>query len=147
MHIGLSDSEGEIPSVKTGKKNHGAGASNNPLVTDLDSRDKKTKRAQKAELWFEKEVFKNLENEDDEDFELNKMAEELKKKGGSIIGESKKGKKKETVNDDDSSGSENSDYDVEEMVAADEKKRKKVNNKNGFEVVKKDDRKYAETRT
>ncbi|XP_012251558.2 pre-rRNA 2'-O-ribose RNA methyltransferase FTSJ3 [Athalia rosae] len=143
--LGFSDSEEEGLPVKPTKKTVAGDSENNPLITDLDQRDKKSKRTQKAELWFEKDVFKNLENEDDEDFELDKMAEELKKKGGTIIGEAKptakKGKNKNNKNEESdengSSDDENSDYDTEEMMAND-KKAKKVSGKNGFEIVKKD---------
>lgn len=115
--------------------------SNNPLLTDLDFRDKKTKKIHKAELWFEKDAFKNLEHEDDADYELDKMIEQYKRKGGRILGEEKKTEekinkennkeKKRKVSESDDT---NSDYDVEEMMAS-KKKIKKVGGKDGFEVV------------
>jgi len=111
----------------------------NPLLTDLDFRDKETKRAHKAALWFEKDVFKNLENEDDADYELDKMIEQYKKKGGHILGEEKKmqikvdeeKKQKRKISENDDT---NSDYDVEEMMAPN-KKLKKIGGKDGFEIV------------
>lgn len=111
----------------------------NPLLTDLDFRDKETKRAHKAALWFEKDVFKNLENEDDADYELDKMIEQYKKKGGHVLGEEKKmqikvdeeKKRKRKISENDDT---NSDYDVEEMMAPN-KKLKKIGGKNGFEIV------------
>lgn len=111
----------------------------NPLLTDLDFRDKETKRAHKAALWFEKDVFKNLENEDDADYELDKMIEQYKKKGGHILGEEKKmqikvneeKKRKRKISENDDT---NSDYDVEEMMAPN-KKLKKIGGKDGFEIV------------
>ncbi|KAM0725648.1 pre-rRNA 2'-O-ribose RNA methyltransferase FTSJ3 [Formica fusca] len=138
--LGLEDSEEDSESTKKVQKKKRQSKdfdnSNNPLLTDLDFRDKKTKKIHKAELWFEKDAFKNLENEDDEDYELNKMIEQYKKKGGHILGEEEKTEKKinkekkRKVNESDDT---NSDYDMEEMMAS--KKVKKIGGKDGFEVV------------
>lgn len=113
----------------------------NPLITDLDYRDKKTKRIHKAQLWFEKDVFKNLEDEKDEDFELDKMIENYKRKGGKIVGEEKEQMEKE---EDDTDAESNyasddtdSNYDVEEMMAPNKKVRK-IGGKDGYEVVSKE---------
>jgi len=113
----------------------------NPLLTDLDFRDKETKRAHKAALWFEKDVFKNLENDDDAEYELDKMIELYKKKGGHVLGEEEKiqekvdeeKKRKRKISENDT----NSDYDMEEMMAPN-KKLKKIGGKDGFEVVPKE---------
>lgn len=120
----------------------------NPLLTDLDFRDKKAKRIHKAELWFEKDAFKNLENEDDEDYELDKMIELYKKKGGHVLGEeekvqnhthdeNRKRKRKDSENSEDKS---NSDYDMEEMMS--DKKAKKIDGKDGFKIVSRDEGEY-----
>lgn len=146
--IGLEDSEDENTNrVQQKKQPKDSENSNNPLLTDLDFRDKKTKKIHKAELWFEKDAFKNLEHEDDADYELDKMIEQYKRKGGHILGEEKKteekinkeekkieekiNKKKRKVSESDDT---NSDYDIEEMMAS-KKKIKKVGGKDGFEVV------------
>lgn len=61
----------------------------NPLLTDLDYRDKDSKRVQKAQLWFEKDAFKNMAKteEGDQDLDLDNMVKNLKKKGIEVIGE------------------------------------------------------------
>jgi len=134
----LDESEDDTTN-KYQKKQQFKDLESNPLLTDLDFRDKETKRAHKAALWFEKDVFKNLENEDDADYELDKMIEQYKKKGGHILGEEKKmqikvneeKKRKRKISENDDT---NSDYDVEEMMAPN-KKLKKIGGKDGFEIV------------
>ncbi|KMQ95359.1 rrna methyltransferase 3 [Lasius niger] len=134
--LGLEDSEDESTNRAQKKKQQSENSDNNPLLTDLDFRDKKTKKIHKAELWFEKDAFKNLENEDDADYELDRMIEQYKRKGGHILGEEKiekkinKEKKRKVSESDDT----NSDYDVEEMMAPN-KKVKQIGGKDGFEVV------------
>lgn len=57
-----------------------------PLITDLDYRDKEKKKTHKAELWFQRDSFKDLIDEKDEDADLDKMVQEFKKKGAKVIG-------------------------------------------------------------
>ncbi|KYM84305.1 Putative rRNA methyltransferase 3 [Atta colombica] len=136
---GLGLDESEDDTTNKYQKKQFTDLESNPLLTDLDFRDKETKRAHKAALWFEKDVFKNLENEDDADYELDKMIEQYKKKGGHVLGEEKKmqikvdeeKKRKRKISENDDT---NSDYDVEEMMAPN-KKLKKIGGKNGFEIV------------
>jgi len=81
-----------------------------PLITDLDHSDKNQKRLRKAQMWFAKvswkcsscerdhglwliiilcssqDVFKDLNDDSDEDVELSKLAEAYEKKGAQIVG-------------------------------------------------------------
>lgn len=52
----------------------------------MDYRNKDEKKTHKAELWFQRDIFKNLIDEKDEDADLDKMVEEYKKKGAKVIG-------------------------------------------------------------
>ncbi|XP_032686864.1 pre-rRNA 2'-O-ribose RNA methyltransferase FTSJ3 [Odontomachus brunneus] len=147
--LGLDDSEDESTKRLPKKKQEFNDSSNNPLLTDLDFRDKKTKQIHKAELWFERDVFKDLVTEDDENYELDRMIELYKKKGGHILGEEKKVEndedKKEKREDNESSEDE-SDYDMEEVMKSN-KKTKKIGGKDGFEIVpRKEEKKSTKKR-
>lgn len=93
-----SDDDDDNWNLQTMKKNgvtgsaragSALGRNSNPLITDLDYRDKDSKRMQKAQLWFEKEGFKTMtKTEDgDQDIDLDNMVKSYKKKGIEIIGE------------------------------------------------------------
>ncbi|XP_066157277.1 pre-rRNA 2'-O-ribose RNA methyltransferase FTSJ3 [Euwallacea fornicatus] len=129
-----------------------------PLITDLDYRNKEQKRTHKAELWFQRDIFKNLIDDGDEDADLDKMVEDFKEKGAKVIGETTTGKKVKSkanakvaktklgATDDDygSDGSDDygsdgsdacssdSDYNIEKATL------KPINDprKDGFEVVR-----------
>lgn len=95
-----SDDEGEDDNwnLRTTPKNGAAGSApaggalernRNPLVTDLDYRDKDSKRVHKAQLWFEKDAFKTMmkTDEGDQDLDLDNLVKSYKKKGIEVIGE------------------------------------------------------------
>lgn len=127
-----------------------------PLITDLDHRDNKQKKIHKADLWFERDAFKNLIDEVDEDIDLDRMVDEYKKKGIEIPTEttnskdnkviSKPKKLNDEVDDSDTTNSDltdseddddsGSDYDVEKEVWKNQKD--EVKKQNGLEIVKKD---------
>lgn len=77
----------------------------NPLITDLDYRDKEQKRVHKAEMWFEKDAFKDMNEvaEKDEDLDLDRLVKTYKKKGVTVLGEVQPEKRKEIKNDVDTS--------------------------------------------
>lgn len=116
--LGLSESDSEI-AEGPGEKQR------NPLLTDLDQRERKEKRMGKVALWFEKDAFKNLETEVDEDYELDEVTEFVKKRGGRVRGEVKPEVKAEESSEGDSDDSD--DEEEGENKAEDP----------GFEVVPK----------
>lgn len=118
---------------------------NHPLLTDLDNTDPISRRSMKAELWFQKDSFKDIDEDDDEGVDLDKLVETYKEKGKKVAEDGMttdmksgglKRKLDDNSSDDDSS---DSDYEVEDNVAptaakAGAKSSKKVD----FEVVAQD---------
>lgn len=58
---------------------------NNPLLTDLDNTDPISRRSMKAELWFQKDCFKDIDEEDDEGVDLDKLTETYTEKGKLLL--------------------------------------------------------------
>lgn len=114
----------------------------NPLITDLDPRDRMQKKISKAEMWFQKDAFKDLEAEADEDYEIDRLVETVKEKGGTIIGEESSmvdGKQDENEEDESGDDESDSDYDIEEVRKNEKKKKKNAeDDKAGFEVAPKE---------
>ncbi|XP_026757923.2 pre-rRNA 2'-O-ribose RNA methyltransferase FTSJ3 [Galleria mellonella] len=130
---------------------------NNPLLTDLDNTDPVSKRTLKAELWFQKDCFKEIDEENDEGVDLDKLVETYKEKGKKISedtvttkSDGKKFSMKRKLSEigksdvDDSDGdtdddTSDSDYDVEETVNPDNGKAGvKAGKKDDFEIVSQD---------
>lgn len=116
---------------------------NHPLLTDLDNTDPVTRRSMKAELWFQKDSFKDIDEDDDEGVDLDKLAETYKEKGKKVAEDSltddKRGMKRKLEDESSDDDSSDSDYDVEDNVApATGKAGPDTSKKDGFEVVSQD---------
>jgi len=130
----VSDDEPETPVVRN----------RNPLITDLDYRDKESKRLSRAQLWFEKESFKDVkQNVREEDFDLDALARDYEKQGVPVSEKAKektfvgkKAKKRARHEEEkEESSSDDSDYDVETETDKVYETVEKVGGKDGFEVV------------
>lgn len=121
---------------------------NNPLLTDLDNTDPVSKRSMKAELWFQKDSFKDIDEEDDEGVDLDKLAESYREKGKTVkekfsensteVKKTGTKRKQDELSEDDNDSSD-SDYDVEDNAAPTEQKTgARTSKKDGFEVVSQD---------
>lgn len=85
--LGLSDDDNDEGNAKG--KNKRKKRSENPLIKSNDFRDKNTKREQRVQLWYEKDVLQNIQSDDDEEtYDLNNLAKEFKAKGVAVLGES-----------------------------------------------------------
>lgn len=142
--LGFSDDDDDEKDDESPKKKKKQ--EKNPLITDLDNRNKEQKRISKAEMFFERDIFKNLISEKDEDADLDKLAELYKSKGMKVREEVKAKEivKKEVSKyesdsdystDEDSSDSDESDYDFDQIKKKHSAK-KQEEEKDGFEVVK-----------
>lgn len=143
---------------KNGKKVRGAAAKalvkkdDNPLITDLDTRDKDTKRQQRVQLWFEKDNLKGMDEDVDEDQDLDKLAGQYKQKGVQVLGEErpdkepeaeryvgKKAKRRARHGAKEAKSSDDEGSDSDDGNSADEAEltatTKRVGGANGYEVV------------
>ncbi|XP_045595148.1 pre-rRNA 2'-O-ribose RNA methyltransferase FTSJ3 [Procambarus clarkii] len=94
-HVGSDDEDGDAV---------------NPLLTDLVGDKRENRRARKAENWFSQDVFKDLETEADEDYELDSAIRKYKESGGTVLGkQSKKPVKKEPEGNESGYTSDHSD--------------------------------------
>ncbi|XP_004536380.1 pre-rRNA processing protein FTSJ3 [Ceratitis capitata] len=82
--LGLSEDEDNPQEPQKNKKKR----IEHPLIKSGDFRDKDTKRQQRVQLWFEKDNLQQIDTEDDEDYDLDRLASEYKSKGVAVLGES-----------------------------------------------------------
>ena len=147
--LGLQEEDGsEIDDEEIDKIND---PSQNTLLVDLNSqRDRKSRKEMKADVWFDKDVFKGIEDDDDlEEADVEAAIKSIKKKGGKFPEKKKPEPKKkpakptqngtadEAQNEDESSSSESdSDSDFDENEHYPYRQNKKAGKgQNEFEVV------------
>lgn len=126
--MGFSDSE-ELDSdeemtgkkvVATSKKGLAKVTKKNPLIDDLDHRDKDAKRQQRVQMWFEKDTLKDIGEGEEEDMDLDKLQSDYRRKGVKVLGDAaekladeltmgKKAKRRAKHKKDEGFGSESSD--------------------------------------
>lgn len=161
--LGLSDSEEEKSNAESDAEQPHKLArvtKKNPLIDDLDHRDKDLKRQQRVQMWFEKDNLKKLEEDITEDLDLDRLQSDFKRKGVKILGEEEEkqidrllmGKKakrrlKHAKEDEYKSSSDEDSSDDEKDSGFDQetpKKHeivKKIGGKDGFDVVAKEPKK------
>ncbi|XP_031624672.1 pre-rRNA 2'-O-ribose RNA methyltransferase FTSJ3 [Contarinia nasturtii] len=93
------DDESQKKKTDTKKAKKVKKGDENPLLMDLDVRDKSTKRDHRVNLWFDKEKFKEMDadSEEGEDFDLDKLSHQYKTKGVKVLGESSEKEKEKEV--------------------------------------------------
>uniref|UniRef100_A0A1B0CJ34 Ribosomal RNA methyltransferase SPB1-like C-terminal domain-containing protein n=2 Tax=Lutzomyia longipalpis TaxID=7200 RepID=A0A1B0CJ34_LUTLO len=156
--MGLSDNEsadgasGNEEEVARAREVQAKLRATNPLLTDLDYRDKDTKRHQRVQFWYEKDNLKALEDEEDAEHDLDRIAAEFRKKGVKILGKQedpaervlgKKARKRAKYQKDtEKSDSDTTDDETEKVQATGNshheltyKVVEKVGGKEGFDVV------------
>lgn len=140
LGLGLGKEEDGAKNRKKIKVKKVEKKSENPLLTNLDTRDKDTKRNQRVQLWFTKDNLKDVEGEADEDFDLDKLTNQYKDRGVRVLGEEpptmplgKKAKRRARYGPKEKDSS-SSDSDSELDVAKHETV-EKISGENGYEVV------------
>lgn len=153
LDLGSDDERGHDRWKKNGRKIRGAAAKagkkekdDNPLIDDLDTRDKDTKRQQRVQLWFEKDNLKDVEDDLDEDNDLDKLATQYTQKGVTVLGEQKpdangdqflgkKAKRRARHGKKDESDSSDDDSADDAELGAAASANKRVGGDDGYDVV------------
>lgn len=153
LDLGSDEERGHDRWKKNGRKIRGAAAKTaakkdeNPLIADLDTRDKDTKRQQRVQLWFEKDNLKDVEDDLDEDNDLDKLATQYTQKGVTVLGEQKpeagngelflgkKAKRRARHGKKEEAESSDSDYDSADEAELGMATSKRVGGNDGYDVV------------
>jgi len=82
-------------------------APENPLLVTLEEKDRGTLKERKANMWFGKDIFQGIEDDEDlEEADVKKAIESIKKQGGAILTAKQKKAKIQAYNSDDSDDDE-----------------------------------------
>jgi len=127
---------------ESGKKSNGHyndesdDESGNPLLVDLENGGKEARRKRKADLWFDREAFKDMQEEDEElaEKDVEEAIKEYKKKNVPIL--AKDSKDESDSSDSDEDEEQNDAFDVEESYKdLKPEKANKAKEGDDFEVV------------
>merc|ERR1712029_1250550 len=78
---------------------------NNPLLVTMEPKDRESRKERKANMWFDKDIFKGIEDDEDlEEADVQGAIDAIKKKGGKMMT-----KKKPPVREYHSSSDEDDD--------------------------------------
>merc|ERR1711884_556872 len=87
--------------------------SDNPLLVTLEEKDRGTLKERKANMWFGKDIFQGIEDDEElEEADVKEAIENIKKQGGKILTSKQKKAKIQAYNSDDSDEDEAKDANV-----------------------------------
>eukprot|EP00096_Caligus_rogercresseyi_P014326 TRINITY_DN6820_c0_g1_i1.p1 TRINITY_DN6820_c0_g1~~TRINITY_DN6820_c0_g1_i1.p1 ORF type:complete len:845 (+),score=354.75 TRINITY_DN6820_c0_g1_i1:35-2569(+) len=115
--------------------------SSNPLLLDLDASDRDARRFKKSEIWFDKDAFKGLdeENEDLEELDIQNAIKDIENRKGSMktggkkeVVRKSKGENKKPHNSEDDSSEDDEETEGDSSSSESDYEEVKSNMKNGF---------------
>merc|ERR1711956_118766 len=81
--------------------------SDNPLLVTMEEKDAPTLKERKASMWFGKDVFQGIEDDEElEEADMKKAIQNIKNQGGAILTAKQKKAKIQAYNSDDSDDEE-----------------------------------------
>ena len=115
----------------------------NPLLVTMEPKDRESRKERKANLWFDKDIFKGIEDDEDlEEADVQGAINAIKKKGGKMLTKKKPLKEYHSSSDEDEDekpskkakkdtidGETSEDSSSDEEVANESRKRKKKGKK------------------
>lgn len=99
--------------------------SDNPLIVDMGENDKEVEAVNNAKQWFQKDIFKGVDNamEDDDDldddYDFDQIIKNHKKQGGKVIEKSKQNTKNEKKSKEENEEENEDDEEEGEEIVAD----------------------------
>merc|ERR1712062_851869 len=112
----------------------------NPLLVTMEPKDRESRKERKANMWFDKDIFKGIEDDEDlEEADVQGAINAIKKKGGKMLTKKKPLKEYHSSSDEDDEdekpsrkakkdtidGETSEDSSSDEEVANESRKRKK----------------------